>query len=60
MRYPANSWSWVANIVTFEYINPVLESLHNSWILLIKVPKDRETFEIVVVTSDRLEKILKI
>ena len=55
--HPANSWGWVANSVASAQVFPELESLHNSWILLIKVLEDHKSLEIVVETSDRLEKI---
>jgi hypothetical protein len=58
--HPANCWGWVASTVAPGQVNPKLESLHNSWVLLIKILKDHKSFEIVVETWDRLEKILEI
>jgi hypothetical protein len=59
-NHPANSWGWVANTIAPGQVNPEQESLHNSWILLIKVLEDHKLLEIVVDTLDRLEKILVI
>lgn len=56
--HPADSWCWIANTLAFSYINTKLESLHNSWILLIKVLKDYKSFKILIKMLNRLEKIL--
>lgn len=55
--HPANSWGWVANSVASAQAFPDKESLHARWILLIKVFEDHKSLEILVETSDRLEKI---
>lgn len=58
-NHPTNSWGWVANTVTSVQVNPELESLHDSWILLIKVLEDHKSLEIIVESWDKLEKILE-
>ncbi|RYP72869.1 hypothetical protein DL771_003907 [Monosporascus sp. 5C6A] len=58
--HPANSWGWVASTVASAQVIPEQESLHNNWVLLIKVLEDHKSLEIVVETLDRLEKILEI
>lgn len=56
--HPANSWGWVASTVASAQVNPELESLHNSWVLLIEVLEDHKSLKIVVKTWDRVEKVL--
>lgn len=58
--YPANSRGWVANTVASSQLNAELESLHDSWILLIEVFKDCKPLDMVVGPLERVEKVFEV
>lgn len=58
--YPAYSWGWIASTVASAQVIPEQESLHSSWVLLIKVLEDYKSLKIVVEKWNRLEKVLVI
>lgn len=53
---PAHSWVWVTNTAASRQVIPELESLHDSWVLLIEVLENHKSLEIVIGTLDRLKK----